>query len=434
MKLAIIGTGYVGLVTGTCLAEVGHDVTCVDIDAKKVERLKRGDIPIYEPGLSDLVHKNQQSGRLHFVTSLKKDDKPQVIFFALPTPPNGDGEADLSFILSASAEVAKVITDYTVFVNKSTVPVGTAGKVRSVIAGATDVPFDVVSNPEFLREGLAVSDFMQPDRIVIGTSSPKARKVMEELYQSFIANDVEFIVMDEASAEMTKYAANSFLAMKISFINEVANLCDIVGADIEKVREGIGTDHRIGRHFLYAGIGYGGSCFPKDVLALQRVAAVNEYDFRILNAVMDVNKGQAQILVDKIVTQLGQDLSGLTVAVWGIAFKADTDDIREAPSLFIIRELVGRGAKVQTYDPEAMENGKKVLGDIASYAKSSADALKDADALVVVTEWNEFRAAEPKDLAKALKRKLVFDGRNIFDPEAMAEAGLQYVGIGRGGK
>ncbi len=432
MKIAIIGTGYVGLVTGTCLAEVGHDVVCIDIDQYKVARLQKGDIPIYEPGLSDLVHKNYDSGRLQFKTALSKSDNPAVIFFALPTPPKGDGEADLSFVLAASQQVAKVISGYTVFVNKSTVPVGTAQKVRAAIAQHTDVPFDVVSNPEFLREGFAVSDFLQPDRIVIGTSSDKARAVMQELYLPFTTNDVPLLCMDEASSEMTKYAANSFLAMKISFMNEIANLCDIIGADVEKVREGIGHDQRIGHRFLYPGIGYGGSCFPKDVMALQRVAAAHDYDFKLLNAVMDVNARQKQVLIAKMVARLGEDLSGLTIAVWGIAFKADTDDIREAPSLDIIRELVGRGAKVVAYDPEAIANAKVALGDVVTYANSAHGALKNADVLVVVTEWAEFKSTEPKILAASLAKKMIFDGRNIFEPEAMRAAGLVYEGIGRG--
>jgi len=419
-------------VTGTCLAEVGHDVICVDIDERKVVRLKEGDIPIYEPGLSDLVHKNHAAGRLAFTTALHEAHAPEVIFFALPTPPRGDGEADLSFVLTASQQVAKVIRSYTVFVNKSTVPVGTAEKVRAELAKHTDVPFDVVSNPEFLREGLAVSDFMQPDRIVVGTSSDRARAVMQELYQPFTANDVPLLLMDEASAEMTKYAANSFLAMKISFMNEVANLCDIVGADVEKVSEGIGLDKRIGHHFLYAGIGYGGSCFPKDVMALQRVAAAHDYDFKLLTAVMDVNVRQKQVLVGKITAALGDDLSGVRVALWGLAFKADTDDIREAPSLEIIRELVGRGAQVCVYDPEAMGNARQVLGDTVQFAESTSAALQGADILVVVTEWKEFIAADLRELAKSLKRKLVFDGRNIFNPQDMEAAGLTYIGIGRG--
>jgi UDPglucose 6-dehydrogenase len=431
VKVAVIGTGYVGLVTGTCLAEVGHEAVCMDIDKIKIAGLKKGVVPIYEPGLTELVHKNAEAGRLRFTTSLGELDDPQVIFFALPTPPNGDGEADLTYVLAAAKEVAEVIKHYTVLVNKSTVPVGTVEKVRKVVAAQTKTPFDVVSNPEFLREGLAVSDFMHSDRIVIGASSAKARELMEELYHPFIVEGVPLLAMDEASAVMTKYAANAFLAAKISFMNEIANLCERVGANVDRVREGIGADERIGNKFLYAGIGYGGSCFPKDVLALHRTASTHDYDFKILQAVMDVNDHQKQILVQKIVNELGEDLSDKTFAVWGLAFKADTDDIREAPALEIIRGLLGRGARVQAYDPEAMENVKRVFPDI-TYAKNAEAALKGADALVVATEWKEFLAAEPETLKAALKEKLVFDGRNIFEREPMAKAGLKYISIGRG--
>jgi UDPglucose 6-dehydrogenase len=431
MKIAVIGTGYVGLVSGTCLAEVGHDVVCVDIDESKVVRLKKGEIPIYEPGLPELVHKNYEAGRLHFTTSLAEINDPAAIFFALPTPPGGDGQADLSFVLTAAKDVARVIKDYTVIVNKSTVPVGTAGKVRAVIEAETDVPFDVVSNPEFLREGLAVSDFMQADRIVVGTSSSKARKVMEEVYYPFTSEGVPLLIMDEASSEMTKYAANSFLATKISFMNEIANLCECVGANVDNVREGIGSDPRIGNRFLYAGIGYGGSCFPKDVLALHQAAGLYDYDFKILTAVMEVNERQKKILVHKVVSQLGDNLEGKTFALWGLAFKPDTDDIREAPALEIIRELVGRGARVQAYDPEAAENTKRIFPDI-TYAKSALDALEGADVLLIATEWKEFLSVEPELLAKHLKTKLVFDGRNIFERGAMEKAGLKYFSMGRG--
>lgn len=432
MKIAVIGTGYVGLVSGTCLAEVGHDVMCVDIDESKVEKLKQGISPIYEPGLTELVQKNTEAGRLKFTTKLSEMGSPEAIFFALPTPPNGDGEADLSFVLSAAKDVAKVIKDYTVLVNKSTVPVGTAQKVIDVVAAETKVPFDVVSNPEFLREGFAVTDFMNADRIVVGTSSDKAAAVMQEIYQPFITEGVPLIVMDESSSEMTKYAANSFLATKITFMNEIANMCELTGANVDKVREGIGADERIGHRFLYAGIGYGGSCFPKDVLALHRAAGAYGYDFKILTAVMDVNAWQKQVLVEKIVTQMGEDLSGKTFALWGLAFKPDTDDIREAPALEIIKGLRARGAKIQAYDPEAAENVKKLLPTEITYTKNAHEALKGADALVIVTEWKEFISVEPEELAAALKDKKVFDGRNIFDPETMVQAGLTYVSIGRG--
>lgn len=431
MKIAIIGTGYVGLVTGTCLAESGHDVVCVDIDQAKIDRLEKGDIPIYEPGLADLVHKNVAAGRLQFTTDYSKINNPAAIFFALPTPPNGDGEADLSFVLAAAKSVAKVMSDYTVLINKSTVPVGTAKKVRAMLAELTDVPFDVVSNPEFLREGLAIDDFLKADRIVVGTSSEKARKVMEEIYYPFTQEGVDLLFMDEASAEMTKYAANSFLAAKISFMNEIANLCEVVGANVDMVKEGIGKDARIGSRFLNAGIGYGGSCFPKDVMALERVAAHHGYDFKMLTAVMDVNERQKVVLMDKIKKQFGDDLSAYTFAMWGLAFKPDTDDIREAPSLVLIEALRSAGAKVIAYDPEAIENVKRVIGDDITYAESAEAALNGADALIVVTEWKEFVSFDPERIADKLAKKIVFDGRNIFEPDTMATAGLTYVSIGR---
>jgi UDPglucose 6-dehydrogenase len=432
MKIAVIGTGYVGLVTGTCLSEVGHDVTCMDIDESKVARLRKGETPIYEPGLEDLVQKNNAAGRLHFTTSLADLGNPEAVFFALPTPPNGDGDADLSYVLAAAKDVAGIIKSYTVLINKSTVPVGTAQKVRDVVAAETNVPFDIVSNPEFLKEGFAVNDFMNADRIVIGTSSTKARKVMEEIYQPFTTEGVPLIVMDESSSEMTKYAANSFLATKISFMNEIANLCERTGANVDMVREGIGADERIGKRFLYAGIGYGGSCFPKDVLALEHAANRYDYDFKILRAVMSVNDRQKKILVQKVVARMGEDLSGKTFALWGLAFKPDTDDIREAPSLEIIRELVGRGAAVQAYDPEATKNVQRVFPTEITYADSALAALHGADALLVVTEWKEFIAIEPAAIKKAVSTGLVFDGRNIFDPRTMAKADLTYISIGRG--
>lgn len=432
MRVAVIGTGYVGLVSGTCLAEVGHDVVCVDINEQKIAMLKRGETPIYEPGLPELVNKNQAAGRLRFTANLQDMGQPEAIFFALPTPPNGDGEADLSFILAAAKDVAGLLKGYAVLVNKSTVPVGTAQKVRDVVAVETDVPFDVVSNPEFLREGFAVSDFMNPDRIVVGTSSDKARAVMMDLYKPFTAAEVPILVMDEASSELTKYAANSFLVTKISFMNEIANICELVGADVDRVREGIGSDERIGSRFLFAGIGYGGSCFPKDVMALRKSAAAVGYDFKILAATTEVNLQQKLRLVGKVVELCGGDLTGQTFAVWGLAFKPDTDDVREAPSIEIIRELVRRGAKVQAYDPEAMETAKQVLGDeYVEYATNATAALEGADALLIVTEWKEFAAVEPSLLAQKLNRKLVFDGRNVFDPSAMQNSGLTYVSIGR---
>lgn len=431
MKLTVIGTGYVGLVTGACLAEVGHQVTCVDIDKQKIERLKKGIVPIYEPGLSELVKSNFAAGRLSFTTHLKDIGDPAAIFFALPTPPNGDGEADLSYVLKAAGDVARVIKNYTVLINKSTVPVGTSKKVHGVVKAVTKTKFDVVSNPEFLKEGFAVEDFMKPDRIVVGVSSAKAKKVLEDIYKPFTSAGVELFVMDEASAEMTKYAANSFLATKISFINEIANLCELVGANVDQVKRGIGADVRIGSRFLNAGIGYGGSCFPKDVMALERIAHHNDYEFRLLKAVMEVNEHQKRVLVNKVIAHYGENLAGKTFAVWGLAFKPDTDDIREAPALEIIRELVGRGAAVKAYDPKAVDNVRSVLNDTITYSKSASEALNDAHALLIATEWPEFATVQPEALVKALKDKLVFDGRNMFKPEQMTKVGLKYFSVGR---
>ncbi|HSE60957.1 MAG TPA: UDP-glucose/GDP-mannose dehydrogenase family protein [Candidatus Saccharimonadales bacterium] len=431
MKLAVIGTGYVGLTTGACLAEVGHQVICVDIDETKIARLKKAEIPIYEPGLAELVKKNHAAGRLQFTTELSDIGEPEAIFFALPTPPNGDGEADLQFVMKAARDVAKTIKDYTVLVNKSTVPIGTAQKVREVVAAETIVPFDVVSNPEFLREGFAVDDWLHPDRIVVGASSKRAREVMEELYRPFTTIGAPLLFMDEASAELTKYAANSFLALKISFMNEIANLSTLVGADVENVRVGIGADERIGQRFLRAGIGYGGSCFPKDVMALDKIAAHHDYNFKLVKATMAVNQRQRQLFVETILNHYSQRLKGKTIAVWGIAFKPDTDDIREAPSLDIMRELVKNGATVRAYDPQAAANAKLVLGETITYAPSAQAALAGADALVVVTEWKEFTTIDPATIAAALKDKVMFDGRNIFSPQVMQAAGLTYVSVGR---
>ena len=432
MHIVVIGTGYVGLVTGTCLAEVGHKVTCVDIDEQKIKKLAAGNAPFYEPNLGDLIRKNQTAGRLEFTVTLRDAvGTPDAIFFALPTPPNGDGEADLSFVLTAANDVAKLLTKYTIIINKSTVPVGTAQKVRDVVAAQTDVLFDIVSNPEFLREGFAVNDFMNPDRIVVGTSSAKAQKVIEEVYLPFTQNDVPLLVMDEASSEMTKYAANSFLATKISFMNEVANLSELVGANVDMVREGLGLDERIGKRFLHAGIGYGGSCFPKDVLALHKISNHHDYDFKMLTAVMDVNDRQKKVIVDKIVARYGENLNGKTFALWGLAFKSDTDDMREAPSLDIIRELRGRGAAITAYDPEAMANAKRIIGDEITYAESATDALHGADALIIATDWKEFAAADIAVVKKSLADKTIFDGRNIFALDDMQAAGLTYISIGR---
>lgn len=431
MHLAVIGTGYVGLVTGTCLADAGHDVVCVDIDTAKVAMLKAGKTPIYEPGLTDVLQRATEAGRLRFTTKLADIGEPEAIFFALPTPPNGDGSADLRYVLKAAEDVGKVLKNYTVLINKSTVPVGTAQKVREAVATSAKVDFDVVSNPEFLREGYAVSDFMQPDRIVVGVSSDRARAVMEEIYRPFTSRGARLIMMDEASSEMTKYAANSFLATKISFMNEVAAICDLVGADVDLVRDGIGTDDRIGPRFLYAGIGYGGSCFPKDVMALHKTASEHGYDFKILDAVMSVNKRQKQVLMQKIAAHFGDDLKGKTFGMWGLAFKPDTDDIREAPSLELIHALLAKGAKVKAYDPEATENVRRELGDKIQYASDAHDALQEIDALLIVTEWKEFLAVEPAELAKRMQHKVIFDGRNIFKPLDMQQHGFAYYSIGR---
>ncbi|HSE29126.1 MAG TPA: UDP-glucose/GDP-mannose dehydrogenase family protein [Candidatus Saccharimonadales bacterium] len=430
MKISVIGTGYVGLVTGTCLAEVGHDVTCVDIDETKISNLKKGIIPIYEPGLSELVLKNFESGSLKFTNQSPGVKDPEAIIFALPTPPNGDGEADLSYLLGAITHIAPQLKKYTVLVNKSTVPVGTAAKVTELAGSLTKTPFDVVSNPEFLKEGFAVEDFMKSDRIVIGSSSPKAVKVMQRLYAPFAQQGVPIIVMDEASSEMTKYAANSFLATKISFMNEIANICELTGANVEDVRRGIGIDPRIGGSFLRAGIGYGGSCFPKDVLALHTSSQLHDYDFKILEAVMQVNERQRDIFCDKVAKYIG-DLKGKKLAVWGLSFKPNTDDIRESPPLGIISRLLGLGANIVAYDPEAAENVKKILGDKIIYAKTAIEATKNADALLLLTEWDEFVTADLKQVALSLKNKLIVDGRNAYNSQDVKNAGIKYVSVGR---
>lgn len=432
MKIAVVGTGYVGLVTGTCFAETGNDVTCIDINEKKVQQLEKGILPIFEPGLDLLFERNINEGRLVFTTSLKDGIKDaEIIFLALPTPPGEDGSADLSYILNCSAEIGPLLKDYTVIVDKSTVPVGTADKVTRAIAKTTSVPFDVVSNPEFLREGVAVDDFMKPDRVVIGTSSKRAKDVMERLYAPFVRQGNPLIFMDEKSAELTKYAANAFLAMKISFMNEMANLAEIVGANVDKVRIGIGTDSRIGKRFLFSGIGYGGSCFPKDVLALAKTAEENKYDFKILKAVMEVNTNQKVALMPKINNYYGNNLKGKHFAMWGLAFKPNTDDIREAPALYMIDSLLAQGATVTAYDPEAMENVESNLGNKIKYADNAYDALHNADALIVVTEWSEFRSPDFKKIQNYMNDKVIFDGRNLFEPEQMRELGFHYESIGR---
>ena len=432
MKIAVIGTGYVGLVTGTCLAETGNNVICVDINVEKVAKMQNGEVPIYEPGLDLLFNRNIEQGRLHFTTDLASAVKDaKIIFMALPTPPNGDGAADLSYILGASEDISKLITEYKVIVNKSTVPVGTADKVRAVFEKNTDVPVDVVSNPEFLREGVAVDDFMKPDRVVLGTKSEKAIKLMTELYAPYVRQGNPILFMDERSSELTKYAANSFLATKITFMNEVANLCELVGADVDAVRRGIGTDERIGKRFLFPGIGYGGSCFPKDVQALVMAANNADYNFQILNAVMDVNENQKLIIVNKVLKYYKNNLQGKHFALWGLAFKPETDDIREAPSLYIIDALVKHGASVSVFDPEAMTNVKNAIGDKVTYANSAYEALNNADALLIATEWSLFRTPDFDQMEKLLKSKVIFDGRNLYDLQKMIDLGYYYNSIGR---
>ena len=432
MKITVVGTGYVGLVTGTCLAETGNTVTCVDIDENKVAQLKGGKIPIYEPGLEKLFERNLKEERLYFTTNLAEGIKEaQIIFLALPTPPGEDGSADLRYVLGVAEEIGKLLTDYKVIINKSTVPVGTAEKVHEAIARNYKGAYDVVSNPEFLREGVAVEDFMKPDRIVIGTQSERAKKLLEQLYGPYVRQGNPIIFMDERSSELTKYAANSFLATKISFMNEVAQLCERLGADVDMVRKGIGSDDRIGKRFLFPGIGYGGSCFPKDVQALVRSSWEVGYDFRILDAVMDVNERQKVHLVAKIKNYFNDDLQGKHFAIWGLAFKPNTDDIREAPALYIIEELIKAGATVTAYDPEAMENVKNLLGNKISYSEGQYDALKGADALVIATEWNEFRTPDFLKIVLNMKSKAIFDGRNLFDTAAIKELGFYYESIGR---
>ncbi|AMR33513.1 UDP-glucose 6-dehydrogenase [Mucilaginibacter sp. PAMC 26640] len=432
MKIAVIGTGYVGLVTGTCLAETGNDVTCVDINEQKVEMLRNGESPIYEPGLQTLLHRNITEERLRFTSNLAEAvNDAAVIFLALPTPPGGDGSADLTYVLGASRDIALIISSYKVIVTKSTVPVGTADKVKAIFEQYSDVEVAVVSNPEFLREGVAIEDFMKPDRIVIGTRDDRAKKILTELYTPYVRQGNPIIFMDERSSELTKYAANSFLATKISFMNEVANLCERVGANVDMVRLGIGADERIGKRFLFSGIGYGGSCFPKDVQALAKSAEENIYDFKILNAVMDVNAIQKTILVDKLNKYYKGELSGKTFALWGLAFKPETDDIREAPALEIIEALLQSGANVVAYDPEAMANVKDLLGDKVTFAENQYDALKEADALLILTEWSVFRNPDFDRVGSLLKRKVIFDGRNLFGLEQMIDHGFYYNSVGR---
>jgi UDPglucose 6-dehydrogenase len=432
MKIAVVGTGYVGLVTGTCFAETGNYVTCIDIDQKKVEKLSNGQITIYEPGLEKLFLRNLKEGRLDFTTDLASGIKDAaIIFLALPTPPGEDGSADLKYVLGVARDLGKILTDYVVVVDKSTVPVGTAEKVHAAIAENYNGSFDVVSNPEFLREGVAVDDFMKPDRVVVGARSERARKCMTELYAPFVRSGNPVIFMDERSAELTKYAANSFLATKISFMNEIAQLCERLGADVDMVRRGIGSDDRIGKRFLFPGIGYGGSCFPKDVQALVKSSSEVGYDFKILDAVMDVNERQKLHLIPKVSSYFGGELAGKHFALWGLAFKPNTDDIREAPALYMIDALLDAGATVSAFDPEAMSNVKAIYGDRVNFAENQYDALENADALLIATEWNEFRTPDFLRIVKSLKNKAIFDGRNLFDVDAVKELGFHYESIGR---
>ena len=432
MNIAVVGTGYVGLVTGTCFAETGNHVVCVDINEEKVSMMKAGKVPIYEPHLDVLFERNIRQGRLHFTTRLEEAlEKAQIVFLALPTPPGEDGSADLSYVLKAAADIGKLMDHYMVLVDKSTVPVGTAEKVAAEVKKYAKVDFDVVSNPEFLREGFAVDDFLKPDRVVVGTESERARKLMEELYKPFVRQGNPIIFMDERSAELTKYAANAFLAAKITFMNEIANFCEAVGADVDKVRIGMGSDGRIGKRFLFPGIGYGGSCFPKDVQALAKSGVEAGYRFRIIESVMQVNEDQKTALMPKILKHYNDPIKGKHFAVWGLAFKPDTDDIREAPALYMIDALLAAGATVAAFDPEAMNNVKKLKGDSIRYATDEYDALQGADALILCTEWSEFRNPDMDRVKGALKRPVIFDGRNLYELETMKEKGFTYVSIGR---
>ena len=432
MKITVIGTGYVGLVTGTCFAETGNKVTCMDIDKAKVDKLSSGQITIYEPGLEKIFLRNTKEGRLVFTTNLEEVlEASEIIFLALPTPPGADGSADLKYVLGVADQMGKLMKGYKVVVNKSTVPVGTADKVREAIAKNYKGEFDVVSNPEFLREGVAVEDFMKPDRVVIGTKSEQAKKVMTELYAPFVRQGNPLIFMDERSSELTKYAANSFLATKISFMNEIAQLCERMGADVDMVRRGIGSDDRIGKRFLFPGIGYGGSCFPKDVQALVKSSNEVNYDFEILKAVEKVNALQKLHLVNKINTYFKNDLQGKKIALWGLAFKPNTDDIRDAPAIDMINALTAAGATITAYDPEAMPNVKNKIGDKIKYASNQYEALAGADILVIATEWSEFRTPDFEIIEKELPSKVIFDGRNLFDVAKMKEMGYHYESIGR---
>ncbi len=432
MNITIVGTGYVGLVTGTTLAELGNSVYCVDIDADKVERMRNGEVPIYEPHLEEMFLRNIQAQRLSFTTDLKEAlDKSEVIYLALPTPPGEDGRADLSYVLGVADEIGEIMTEYKVIVNKSTVPVGTANRVSAAISAKTDIEFDVVSNPEFLREGFAVEDSMNPARIVVGTNSERAKEIMAKIYQPFTNTGIPIIFMDEKSSELTKYAANSFLAVKITFMNEIANYCELVGADVDKVRLGMGSDDRIGHRFLFPGIGYGGSCFPKDVKALIKSGKQENFDFQILEATESVNKAQKVILSHEIEKHFSGNLKDKKIALWGLAFKANTDDIREASSLDNIKILVAKGAKITAYDAIAEENVRKILGDKISYAKDMYSALDGVDALLIATEWPEFKNPNFALMAEKMKNKTIFDGRNMYPVELPEQHGFFYKSIGR---
>jgi len=432
MKIAVIGTGYVGLVTGTCLAENGNDVLCVDIDKNKVKQMKAGVVPIYEPHLDVLFERNIKAGRLNFTTNLKEGlDFGEVIFLALPTPEDEDGSADLKYVLGVAKEIGEYITTYKVIVDKSTVPVGTADLVKTTIEKSCKTDFDVVSNPEFLREGFAVDDFLKPERIVIGSSSERAIEVMQRLYQPFVRSGNPIIIMDEKSAELTKYASNSFLATKITFMNEIANYCQKVGADVDKVRIGMGTDSRIGKRFLFPGIGYGGSCFPKDVKALHKSGKDINYDFKILEAVVEVNEHQKTILFPEVSSYFDDNLEGKTIAIWGLAFKPETDDIREAPALYMIDKLLEAGANVKAFDPEAIENVKEKYGDKLQYGKDMYEVTEGADALLICTEWSIFRTPNYDLLKSNLNNPVIFDGRNLYPTVELAKQGIHYISIGR---
>ena len=432
MKIAVIGTGYVGLVTGTCLAETGNEVVCVDIDPQKVLQMQKGEVPIYEPHLEGIFERNIEAGRLKFTTDLQEGaDHAGIVFLALPTPEGEDGSADLRYVLDVAEKIGKLIGSYKVIVNKSTVPVGTAEKVKKTIARHAKTDFDVVSNPEFLREGFAVDDFLKPERIIIGSGSPRATALMQKLYAPFVRSGNPIVLMDEKSAELTKYAANAFLATKITFMNEIANYCERVGADVDQVRAGIGTDSRIGKRFLFPGIGYGGSCFPKDVKALQKAGKEEKFEFKILGAVLEVNHSQKTILVPKMEAYFKGSLSGKRIAVWGLAFKPETDDIREAPSIDIMEALLEKGATLSVFDPEAVPNIKKRFGDRLDYADSMYNAIEGADALLICTEWSIFRTPNYAKMKALLKNPVIFDGRNLYNVGEMALEGLKYISIGR---